>query len=339
MKPIHFEDEHEAIERLPYPIVLYPTHYGSFLAFKEQKRANPKFCACSLEAIENYVKVRLAHPDKRLFADSTRQFILDSFHFPREIVIALLKKNTPQDIAVLNYLNFGQRLCHECNQAIPTYRYCHEMYGTTFVQNYGWYINKQLWQYSVDPMSFVHLEEECPQSIVDIFGSEWKHLEDEHKGLLASGDIAKANRIAGLMHKIGSKVRRFAENEVRTRLGHKKIGETWTSETILYYIVKRLFPKQTIRRHYRPDFLDKLELDIFIEEFQLGIEYQGIQHFKPIKHWGGLEALKATKERDGRKKALCSETGIHLLYFTYEDNLSEEKVENEIRQLLGPALE
>jgi len=32
-------------------------------------------------------------------------------------------------------------------------------------------------------------------------------------------------------------------------------------------------------RHYRPDFLQGLELDIFIDELKIGMEYQGIQHF------------------------------------------------------------
>jgi hypothetical protein len=86
-------------------------------------------------------------------------------------------------------------------------------------------------------------------------------------------------------------------------------GETWTSETSLFYIIKSLFPTHFIRRHYRPEFLQGLELDIFIEELKIGIEYQGIQHFQPIEHWGGKIAYLKLIERDARRKKYVKNLG------------------------------
>lgn len=74
------------------------------------------------------------------------------------------------------------------------------------------------------------------------------------------------------------------ENEVRQAFGHYEKGNRWTSETILYQLVESNFPDFTIKRHHRPDFLDGLELDIYIAEAKVGIEYQGIQHYEPIDH-------------------------------------------------------
>ena len=76
------------------------------------------------------------------------------------------------------------------------------------------------------------------------------------------------------------KISNVIENEVRMKFGHKKVGEAWTSETILYYIVKKLFPQYTVHRHYRPSFLDGLELDIYIEENTA--QHAALTEFKTI---------------------------------------------------------
>jgi len=74
-----------------------------------------------------------------------------------------------------------------------------------------------------------------------------------------------------------------------------------------------------------------LELDIFIQEPRIGIEYQGIQHYEPVKHWGGEEALKKNKERDRRKRQICQHVGIKLIYFKYDEDLSKELIESKLR--------
>ena len=76
-------------------------------------------------------------------------------------------------------------------------------------------------------------------------------------------------------------------------------------------------------RNYRPDWLEGLELDVYLPDMALAFEYQGIQHFVPIEIWGGEEKLRVQQKNDKRKYELCSERGIKLLYATYEDYLSE----------------
>jgi len=131
------------------------------------------------------------------------------------------------------------------------------------------------------------------------------------------------------------KINRIVENEVRQSFNFKKIGEAWTSESILYAIIKRIFPNYNVRRHYRPGILEGLELDIYIEELNVGIEYQGLQHFKPVKHWGGEEGLIKTKERDKRKKKLCKLNSIKLIYFDYTEGLTEDFVTWKIKGILN----
>ncbi|WP_407458002.1 hypothetical protein [Fibrobacter sp.] len=109
----------------------------------------------------------------------------------------------------------------------------------------------------------------------------------------------------------------------------------WKNEAELYAITKILFPSFTIIREHNPKELKGLRIDIFIQELNLAIEYQGQQHFEPVKAFGGEEAFKKLKERDALKKQLCKELGIELKYFTYKEKLSIELVESKLKKFLS----
>lgn len=66
-----------------------------------------------------------------------------------------------------------------------------------------------------------------------------------------------------------------------------------------------------------------MSLDFYIKDHNIAIECQGIQHFKPLEHFGGEEVLKIQKERDRLKKALCEEHGITVIYLADKETLKE----------------
>lgn len=125
------------------------------------------------------------------------------------------------------------------------------------------------------------------------------------------------------------------ENNLRLYFGYPKIGEKWTSETCLFNIVKEIFPQYKPIFHYRGSEMEGLELDIFIPELQLGIEYQGQQHYIPIKHWGGEEGLKQRQLSDKRKIELCKKNNYTLIEFNYKENLCKEMVVQRIETHFG----
>ena len=49
------------------------------------------------------------------------------------------------------------------------------------------------------------------------------------------------------------------------------------------------------------------------------IEFDGIQHFKPIKQFGGIEAFEATKINDKIKSDYCEENFINLVRIKYDE--------------------
>ena len=56
-----------------------------------------------------------------------------------------------------------------------------------------------------------------------------------------------------------------------------------------------------------------LELDCFNEDLKLAFEYQGTQHYKPVRRWGGKKAFEKQQYRDEIKRQKCKELGIRLI--------------------------
>lgn len=351
-KEVAFQDGTTAIEsNLPLPYVYYPGHYGAFLGFSEDYNSEIYFCSCSRTAISNYISFKIRYGE-RLNADSERNFILSKAKFPQSIIKTLLLQyedlgeeiiHDVKDLIIhyensgeiiINKLNFKDEICHECNKQTPLFSYCNSMYGGVFEQNYGWYINKQSFKYGVMPVSFKILEEVCPNEIFSLLEISRKEYIERYNHL-SETDLILANANDIEFQKITRKIRNEIENKVRTKFGFKKVGEAWANETLLYQIVCEIYPDYKIIRHYRPEFLNFLELDVYIPKLNIAFEYQGIQHFKPIEHWGGKKSLEQGKRRDKLKKKLCEENNIKLIYMYYYEELSKELVENKIDTILS----
>lgn len=76
-----------------------------------------------------------------------------------------------------------------------------------------------------------------------------------------------------------------------------------------------------------------LEIDIVVKDksgnLLLLIEYDGIQHTKPVRRFGGKRALKGIQERDALKRELLrahKEKYIAFVTFTFEDDISVQSV-------------
>ena len=96
-------------------------------------------------------------------------------------------------------------------------------------------------------------------------------------------------------------------------------------ETLLFEHINKEIPNLNLF-HSKRDLieLEYLELDMFSEKYKIAIEYQGDQHFIPIKKFGGEEALIKQKERDLKKINLCNKNNIKLFHFSYNKNMIEK---------------
>ena len=57
-----------------------------------------------------------------------------------------------------------------------------------------------------------------------------------------------------------------------------------------------------------------LELDIFLPQLKVGIEYNGEHHYHEIPFFGPLEVIQ---RRDREKQELCQEIGVSLVTIPY----------------------
>jgi very-short-patch-repair endonuclease len=61
----------------------------------------------------------------------------------------------------------------------------------------------------------------------------------------------------------------------------------------------------------------KYRYDFYLPDLNILIEYDGMQHFKPVEAWGGKKHLKDTIERDSIKTNLAVELNINLIRIPY----------------------
>lgn len=84
------------------------------------------------------------------------------------------------------------------------------------------------------------------------------------------------------------------------------------------------------------DWLGRQSLDFYLPDYNIGIECQGEQHFKPIKYFGGEDKFNKIVERDKRKLELCQNNNVKLLFINY--NNKEKDLENAKNTILWNTL-
>jgi len=89
--------------------------------------------------------------------------------------------------------------------------------------------------------------------------------------------------------------------------GEKVIADYLTSNAIDFKPEYKFDDCKDVRR---------LPFDFYLPDFNMCIEYDGVQHFK-VGGWCGAEKLEALKKRDAIKTAYCIEKAIHLLRIPY----------------------
>lgn len=93
--------------------------------------------------------------------------------------------------------------------------------------------------------------------------------------------------------------------------------------------LKELFPTEEILFEVGKDIVSWLEnqrIDIYFPKYNIAIEYNGEQHYIPIKYFGGELQFEIQQYRDELKRKKCSENNCTLFEVKY--NYSEEDFNN-----------
>lgn len=104
--------------------------------------------------------------------------------------------------------------------------------------------------------------------------------------------------------------------------GEYKIKSIFEKKEYLSYITQKTF--------YDLKFIKKLRFDFYLPKLSVCIEFNGIQHYKSIEHWGGDKRFEHIKKCDDIKKKYCEKNNIKLIIISYLDFYNIEKILNEL---------
>lgn len=118
---------------------------------------------------------------------------------------------------------------------------------------------------------------------------------------------------------------RLARTRIRTGLTAEGIIKPkWKHELSLFHAVRKRHPDTLYQ--YRPDWLGRQSLDLYIPSLRTAIEYQGIQHYLPVEFFGGEEALTQRQELDRQKRELCEANEVRLVEWPYSVDPSDRNI-------------
>ena len=102
-------------------------------------------------------------------------------------------------------------------------------------------------------------------------------------------------------------------------------GET-ECRNVVENLFKRPFPKARPNILKNPISNLNLEFDCYNEELKIGVEYNGIQHYKYVPHFHRTkDSFQNQKYRDHIKKDLCKKNNIILIEVPYNVKIENIK--------------
>jgi len=105
--------------------------------------------------------------------------------------------------------------------------------------------------------------------------------------------------------------------------GCPKCHESQGERKIRLYLTEN---KISFISEYRfEDCVDKkpLPFDFYLPDYNMAIEYQGLQHYLPYEKWGGQSMLELVQRHDAIKREFCNNKAIKLEEIKYSDNIED----------------
>lgn len=97
--------------------------------------------------------------------------------------------------------------------------------------------------------------------------------------------------------------------------GEREIGKILKENNIMFEIQK------TFNKCKNKETSQNLKFDFYLPNFNACIEFDGIQHFEPVKYFGGEKAFKGVQKRDKIKDEYCKENNIRLIRIKHSESI------------------
>lgn len=169
--------------------------------------------------------------------------------------------------------------------------------------------------------------EKLPQNKIKLsikeFEEKCKNLHDD-KYIYFQDYNGSRNKI-----KIKCKLHDFIFNQFGYAHLNKKQGCPLCKKSKGELIIKKWLDDQKIKYTPQKTFNDckfklPLPFDFYLEEKNICIEFDGLQHYRSIKFYGGNIGLKKRKEYDRIKNEYCTSKKIKLIRIRYNENIEKK---------------
>lgn len=108
----------------------------------------------------------------------------------------------------------------------------------------------------------------------------------------------------------------FLSNGIRCHHCTSSRGEQLLAKSLSDHKITYI-PQKRFKDCVNPKTGYKLPFDFYIPLYKICIEFDGKQHYQPVKYFGGSDSFKALQYRDRIKTNYCREKGIKLIRINY----------------------
>lgn len=113
--------------------------------------------------------------------------------------------------------------------------------------------------------------------------------------------------------------------------GCPKCKQSIGEKRVENYLIKMSIKYESQKKFSNCKNILPLSFDFWLPDYNTLIEFDGIQHYKPVGYMNGQEKLAYTIKCDKIKSEYCKENNIHLIRISYKDL---NKIENILDKLL-----
>jgi hypothetical protein len=92
--------------------------------------------------------------------------------------------------------------------------------------------------------------------------------------------------------------------------GEEQVG-IWLNKNNIEYVYQHQVKIENSYHYY----------DFYLPKHNMLIEYNGLQHYKPITFFGGEKGFEYLKQRDKIKEKYCLDNKINLIILSYKDDI------------------
>lgn len=304
----------------------YPYKYETTLSCVMSSYENPSFPISDSDHIYFYINknstvaydVVMTCIEK--YGNITRMDNLFKEDSSVNYIVRFSKKDTPQDI-----INFVFGVICKSNSIYPVIMGCPlhavvELLCSDCDKN-----PYALPPHSIDELSANNVVNYIRKKFVDLSNSQIVHMLGKTYGMYAIATIGdKCDMYVSseslcctyLPSSIEAIIGEKIDGTYVRKLSSSTISTKWKSEYFLFRTIFAYFPNCIM--HYHTTWLGSQHIDIFIPNLMVGIEYQGSQHYKSSKFFGGDSAFNKQQLLDSKKKILCKDNNVLLIEWPYD---------------------